>query len=232
MSKRRPRPRSRLSPSSTGLSARTPAATGMLMKKIHSQPSPSVIGPPTSHAAVAPMPPIAAQMPSALLRSAPSANVVMTIDSAVGVMTAAATPWTTRAAISAATDDGEPAGERGEREQCRPDHEHAPPAEQVRRAAAEQQQAAEAEQVRAQHPLQVTRREAEVSIDRRQRHDHDRRVEDDHEERRAEQGERPPAPRVGARLGGCAVVWGGGHSCANLLSSSKKKVRTATLALD
>ena len=83
-----------------------------------------MIGPPTSHAAVAPMPPIAAQMPSALLRSAPSAKVVVTIDSAVGVMIAAATPCTTRAAISAATDAGEPARERREREQSGPDHEH------------------------------------------------------------------------------------------------------------
>src|SRR4029079_3728498 len=78
------------------------------MKKIHSQPRPSVIGPPTSHAAVAPTPPIAAQMPSALLRSAPSANVVATIDSAVGVMIAAAMPCTTRAATSASTDPASP----------------------------------------------------------------------------------------------------------------------------
>ena len=104
----RPCPLSRLSRSSRGLSAATAIATGTLMKKIHSQPSPSVIGPPTSQAAVAPMPPIAAQMPSALLRSAPSSNVVVTIDSAVGVMIAAATPWTTRAAINAATDPANP----------------------------------------------------------------------------------------------------------------------------
>ena len=121
-SNRRARSASRLSRSSTGLSATTPSATGTLMKKIHSQPRPSVIGPPTSHAAVAPMPPIAAQMPSALLRSAPSAKVVVTIDSAVGVMIAAATPCTTRAAISAVDRAGEPARERREREQarCRP----------------------------------------------------------------------------------------------------------------
>ena len=78
------------------------------MKKIHSQPSPSVMGPPITHAAVAPMPPIAAQMPSALLRSLPSSKVVVTIDRAVGVMIAAATPWTTRAAISSGTDPAIP----------------------------------------------------------------------------------------------------------------------------
>jgi hypothetical protein len=108
-SNRRPCSLSRLSRSSAGLSATTVSATGTLMKKIHSQPSPSVMGPPTSHAAVAPTPPIAAQMPSALLRSAPSWNVVVTIDSAVGVMTAAAMPWTTRATSSAVTDPASPA---------------------------------------------------------------------------------------------------------------------------
>jgi hypothetical protein len=64
----------------------------MLMKKIHSQPSPSTIGPPISQAVVAPMPPSAPQIPSALLRSAPSSNVVVMIESALGVMTAAPMP--------------------------------------------------------------------------------------------------------------------------------------------
>ena len=64
----------------------------MLMKKIHSQPGPSTSGPPISHAAVAPMPPSAPQIPSALLRSGPSGKVVEMIDSAVGVMIAAPTP--------------------------------------------------------------------------------------------------------------------------------------------
>ena len=73
-------------------------AERMLMKKIHSQPGPSTSGPPISHAAVAPMPPSAPQIPSALFRSAPSRNVVAMIERAVGVMIAAPTPWTTRAA--------------------------------------------------------------------------------------------------------------------------------------
>ena len=78
------------------------------MKKIHSQPSPSVIGPPTIHAAVPPIAPVAVHTPSALLRSAPSGNVVIRIDSAVGVMIAAAIPCTTRATISAASDPASP----------------------------------------------------------------------------------------------------------------------------
>ena len=100
-SKRRFAPVARLSRTSTGVNAATAAATGTLRKKIHSQPRPSVIGPPISHAAVPPTAPVEPQIPSALLRSAPSGNVVITIDSAVGVITAAATPWITRAASSA-----------------------------------------------------------------------------------------------------------------------------------
>ena len=78
------------------------------MKKIHSQPGPSTSGPPISHAAVAPMPPSAPQIPSALFRSAPSGNVVEMIERAVGVMIAAPMPWTARAASSAAGDQASP----------------------------------------------------------------------------------------------------------------------------
>ena len=68
-----------------------------------------MIGPPISHAAVPPMAPVEPQTPSALLRSAPSGNVVITIDSAVGVMIAAATPCTTRAASSTSVVPASPA---------------------------------------------------------------------------------------------------------------------------
>ena len=47
-------------------------------------------------AAVAPMPP---QAPSALLRSAPSPNMFMTMDSAAGSTTAAPRPWMPRMMI-------------------------------------------------------------------------------------------------------------------------------------
>jgi hypothetical protein len=79
------------------------------MKKIHSQPRPSVIGPPTSHAAVPPMAPVEPQIPRALLRSAPSGKVVIRIDSAVGVMVAAATPCRARAVSSASVEPASPA---------------------------------------------------------------------------------------------------------------------------
>src|SRR5919197_1310314 len=148
--------------------------TATLMKKIHSQPGPLTSGPPISHAAVAPMPPSAPQIPSALFRSEPSGKVVEMIERAAGVMIAAPTPWTTRAARSAAG-------------------EQAPAPEQVGRPSSEQEQAAEGERVGAQHPLQALLREADVRLDRGQRHEHDRAVEDHHEEGAAEERERPPA---------------------------------------
>src|SRR5215207_5563826 len=197
MSKRFGRSRSRLSRSRTGLNASRPRPTGTLMKKIHSQPSSEVIGPPTSHAAVAPTPPIVAHTPRALLRSEPSSNVVIRIDSAVGVMIAAATPWITRAAIRDTSDHARPHPSEASANRAGADHEHAPPTEQVRGAAAQQQQTAEAQQIGTQDPLQRSGREPEVLLDRRQGHDHDRRVEDDHEERGAQQRERLPAPRIG-----------------------------------
>ena len=64
------------------------------------------------------------------------------------------------------------------------------------------------ERVRAEHPLEVALREVQVLLDRRQRDVDDRDVEDDHEERRAQEGERPPALRVGhrARCDGCCAT--------------------------
>jgi hypothetical protein len=76
--------------------------TGTLMKKIHSQPNPSVSGPPTSDAAVPPRPPTAPQTARALFRSASRVKVVSTSESAAGAMIAADRPWTARAAISTA----------------------------------------------------------------------------------------------------------------------------------
>src|SRR3954452_13744864 len=81
----------------------------MLMKKIHPQPSPEVIGPPISQAAVPPIAPVEPQIPSALLRSGPSSKVVMRINSAAGVISAAATPCTARAPSSAAVVPDRPA---------------------------------------------------------------------------------------------------------------------------
>ena len=57
--------------------------------------------PPSSTPATAPKAPTAPQAPSAVLRSLPSANVVVRIERAAGEMIAAPRPWSARAAISA-----------------------------------------------------------------------------------------------------------------------------------
>jgi hypothetical protein len=66
--------------------------TGALTKKIHSQLSRSVRTPPSRTPATAPKAPTAPHAPSALLRSLPSAKVVIRIDSAAGEMIAAPRP--------------------------------------------------------------------------------------------------------------------------------------------
>ena len=99
-SKRRSSLSTRLSCSSTGASTITITAIGTLMKKIHSQPTVSVSTPPRSTPTAAPLPAIAPHTPSAVLRSLPSANVVVRIERAAGEMIAAPRPWTARAATS------------------------------------------------------------------------------------------------------------------------------------
>ncbi len=64
--------------------------------------------PPASTPTAAPEPPSAPQMPSALFRSGPSSNVVVMIDSAAGVMSAAPKPCTAREAISTPSDHARP----------------------------------------------------------------------------------------------------------------------------
>jgi hypothetical protein len=85
---------------------------------------------------------------------------------------------------------GEPAEQRGQREQGEPAHENPPPPEDVPRPAAEQQEAAEGQQVGVDHPRERSPRKAQVVFDRRQRHVHDRAVENDHQLRRANEQQR------------------------------------------
>ena len=88
--------------------ASTKAPTGTLTKKIHSQPSALVRIPPSRTPTAAPLPPIAPQIPSALLRSEPSSNVVVMIESAAGERMAAPRPCTARAAISMPSEPERP----------------------------------------------------------------------------------------------------------------------------
>ena len=172
---------SRLSFSRIGASTNPATPTGTLTKKIHSQLSASVSTPPSSTPATAPNAPTAPQAPSAVFRSLPSANVVLRIESAAGVIIAAPRPCSERATISDGLAPGEPGQERGAGEDDQPDDEHAPAADDVGDPPAEQQEAAEEERVGAHDPLQVLLREPEVGLDGRQGDVHDRDVEHDHE---------------------------------------------------
>jgi hypothetical protein len=90
----------RLSAISLGERAKATRLTGTLTQSTHSQPSPSVRMPPSRTPAAPPEPATAPHTPSALLRSAPSLKVVVTIESAAGEMIAAPRPCAARAAIS------------------------------------------------------------------------------------------------------------------------------------
>ena len=92
----------------TGAAAITARPTGTLMKKIHDQFSSWVRIPPSSTPAAPPEPAMAPQIPSALLRSGPSSNVVTRIASAAGETIAAPTPWIARAMIRDSSESANP----------------------------------------------------------------------------------------------------------------------------
>ena len=145
----------RLSRTNRRVKASTARPTGMLTKKIHSQPRYFVRMPPASTPTAAPEPPTAPQTPSALLRSAPSVNVVETIERPAGEidrgaealhgaggdqpLSLVASPQTNEAAVN----------------RMSPIMKIAPAPEQVGRPAAEQQEAAERDRVGRDHPLQL-----------------------------------------------------------------------------
>ena len=152
----------------------------------------SVSTPPSRTPAAPPEPATAPQTPSALLRSAPSRKVVVTIESAAGERSAAPRPCTARAAISAPSDSAKPPTSEASANRIRPPHEHPPAAEQVGEPPAEQQEAAEGEHVGVDDPGEVVLGEVEGGADRRQRDVDDRGVEDDDELRHAQQRQRDP----------------------------------------
>src|SRR4051794_1872918 len=109
-----------LSATSIGVSAAAARPIGTLTNSTHSQPSESVRIPPKRTPAAPPAPATAPQTPSALLRSAPSAKVVVTIDSAAGEMIAAPRPWTARAVISQPSDCARPPASEARLKSTRP----------------------------------------------------------------------------------------------------------------
>ena len=148
--------------------------------------------PPSSRPTAPPPTAIAAQTPSAFVRSAPSLKVAVTIERAAGDTSAAPRPCSPRLMISQVEPVANRAQQRGGGEQHEADEEDLLPPGQVAGPAAEEEEAAEQQCVRIHDPLQVGVRHVEVLLDRRQRDVHDRRVEDDHELGEADEDEDEP----------------------------------------
>src|SRR3954449_5047066 len=105
---------------------------------MYSQPAYRVRNPPAISPTVAPAAPSAPQIPRALLRSAPSWNMFITIDRAAGSMIAAPMPWTARAPTMKAGTGCHRSGQRRGAEQPEPKHQDAAAAEQIGGPAAEE----------------------------------------------------------------------------------------------
>ena len=104
---------------------------------------------------------MAPQAASARLRSAPSANVVVRIDSVTGATTAPPRPWTRAGDDRAGPGPGEsPPASEASANSSEAGDEHPALAEQVGGAAAQQQEAGEGQRVGVDDPLQVDGREA------------------------------------------------------------------------
>jgi hypothetical protein len=93
---------------------------GMLMKKIHCQPTYSVKTPPRRTPIAAPEPAMPPRMPSALFRSAPSRKVTRTMEKTDGERIAPAAPWRSRATISISDEVERPARSDVARKRLRP----------------------------------------------------------------------------------------------------------------
>ena len=166
--------------------------TGTLTKKIHGHERVSTRMPPSSRPTAPPPTAIAAQTPSAFVRSAPSLKVAVTIESAAGETRAAPRPCSPRLTISHVEPVARAQSSEADVKSTRPTRKiflrpaRSPARPPRRRKPAEEQR------VGVDDPLQVRVRHVEVLLDRRQRDVHDRRVEDDHELRQADEDENEP----------------------------------------
>ena len=142
----------RLSGSRRGASAAAAMPIGTLTNSTHSQPAYSVSTPPRSTPAAPPEPATAPHTPIALLRSAPSANITVTSESAAGESSAAPRPCTARAAISMPGEVANPPASEASANSDEAGHEQPATTDQVGHAAAEQQEAAEEERVAVDDP--------------------------------------------------------------------------------
>ena len=194
--------------------------TGTLTKKIHGQESRSTRIPPSSRPTAPPPVAMPLHTPSAFVRSAPSAKVVVTIESAAGAIERGAealqaaredqerrrgaSPFSSDATVKMTT----PARKtrlRPIRSPARPPRSRKPP---------------KIERVRVDHPLQVRLRHVQVRLDRRQRDVHHRRVENDHELREADEAENEPGIRVAS---GTPVFYRFGTACSVRLPDARRE---------
>ena len=134
---------------------------GRLMKNTQRHESVSVSTPPSTRPTAPPPAAIALQMPSAFVRSAPSANVVVTIESAAGETSAAPRPCSARPPTSMPDDVATPLISEAPVKTTSPAMKSRCVPKQVGCAAAEQQEPAEDERVGVDDPLQARRREVE-----------------------------------------------------------------------
>ena len=166
--------------------------TGMLTRKIQGHERVSTRMPPSRRPTAPPPTAIAAQTPSAFVRSEPSLKVAVTIESAAGETSAAPRPCRPRLTISHVEPVATAQSSEADVKSTRPMRKTFLRPGQVARAPAEEQEAAEHQRVGVDDPLQVRVGHVEVLLDRRQRDVHDRRVEDDHELRQADEDENEP----------------------------------------
>ena len=103
---------------------------------------------------------------------------------------------------------GEPAQQRGEREDGDPGEEHAAPSDQIAEPPRQQQEPAEGDQIAVHHPCERRARETQLVLDRGQRDVHDRHVQDDHHHPGAEHVQRRPAAiaRLAAHAASASVI--------------------------
>ena len=167
--------------SSRNVASSDSATIGRLTNSTQRQPGPSASRPPRETPTAAPIAEMPPQMPSAVLRSLPSVNVVVRIESAAGAMIAAPIPCAMRALINRPWLCATPTGQRADREPNQSGDENPPTAQQVRCTTAKQQEAPVGEEVAAGDPLQVLLGEVQVVLNRRQRDVDDRRVGHVHE---------------------------------------------------
>ena len=148
--------------------------------------------PPSSSPTAPPPTAMALQTPSAVVRSRPSANVVVSTESAAGVTSAPPSPWSARPATRIPADPASPFINDAAENSTIPIRKRRLRPDEVGGATTEHEKATERERVRVDDPLQARGREVQPALDGGKRDVHDGVVEDDHELGEADDDEDEP----------------------------------------